>query len=120
MALHNCNRVNKYWVSAVIVKVNTPKLKVIVKKWGDGGGRHWLVWIEWRPAGLSVSASVNLPSHHKVQKFSSGTGSPGWSWKKGRKTVVVEMVVVWVSAVCWVFAIFIFYVMRVQTKTDGI
>jgi len=35
-----------------------------------------------------VSASVNLPLHHKVQKFSSGTGSPGWSRKKGRKTVV--------------------------------
>jgi len=34
-----------------------------------------------------VSASVNLPLHHKVQKFSSGTGSPGWSRKKGRKTV---------------------------------
>jgi len=30
-----------------------------------------------------VSASVNLPSHHKVQKFSSGTGSHGWSRKKG-------------------------------------
>jgi len=26
--------------------------------------------------------------HHKVQKFSSGTGSPEWSRKKGRKTVV--------------------------------
>jgi len=36
-----------------------------------------------------VSASVNLPLHHKVQKFSSDTGSPGWSRKKGRKTVVV-------------------------------
>jgi len=35
-----------------------------------------------------VSASVNLPLQHKVQKFSSGTGSPGWSQKKGRKTVV--------------------------------
>jgi len=65
-----------------------------------------------------VSASVNLPSHLKVQKFSSGTGSPGWSREKGRKTVVV--VVVWVSAVCWVFAIFIFSVMGVQTKTAGI
>ena len=39
--------------------------------------------------GTPVSASVNLPLHHKVQKFSSGTGSPGWSRKKGRKTVVV-------------------------------
>jgi len=38
---------------------------------------------------VSVSASVNLPLHHKVQKFSSGTGSPGLSRKKGRKTVVV-------------------------------
>jgi len=30
-----------------------------------------------------MSASVNLPLHHKVQKFSSGTSSPGWSRKKG-------------------------------------
>ena len=40
-----------------------------------------------------MSASVNLSLHHKVQKFSSGTGSPGWSWKKGHKTVVVLVVV---------------------------
>jgi len=38
---------------------------------------------------VSVSACVSLPLHHIVQKFSSGTGSPGWSRKKGRKTVVV-------------------------------
>jgi len=38
---------------------------------------------------VGVSASVNLSLHHKVQKFSSGTGSPGWSRKKGCKTVVV-------------------------------
>jgi len=56
---------------------------------GDGGGGHWLVRMEWRPAGWLVSASVNLPLHHKVQKFSSGTGSPVWSRKKGRKMVVV-------------------------------
>jgi len=36
-----------------------------------------------------VSASVNLPLHHEVQKFSSGTSSPGWCWKKRHKTVVV-------------------------------
>ena len=34
---------------------------------------------------VGVSASVNLPLCHKVQKFSPGTGSPEWSWKKGRK-----------------------------------
>jgi len=38
---------------------------------------------------VSVSASFNLSLHHKVQKVSSGTVSPGWSRKKGRKTVVV-------------------------------
>jgi len=43
---------------------------------------------------VCVSASVNLPLHHKVPKFTSGTGSPGWSWKKGRKTVVVVVI-------CW-------------------
>ena len=42
---------------------------------------------------VSVSASVNLLLHHKVQKFSSGTGSPGWSRIKGRKTVVCVCVV---------------------------
>jgi len=38
---------------------------------------------------VGVSASVNHPLHHKVHKFSSGTGSPGWSQKNGHKTVVV-------------------------------
>ena len=42
---------------------------------------------------VSVSASANFPLHNKVQKSSSGTGSPGWSQKKGCKTVV-EVVVV--------------------------
>jgi len=42
----------------------------------------------------SALASVNLHSHHKVQKFSSGTGSPGWSPKKGRKMVVCMYVCV--------------------------
>ena len=36
-----------------------------------------------------MSASVNLPLHHKVQKFSSGTGSPGWSQKRRKMVVCV-------------------------------
>ena len=36
---------------------------------------------------VGVSASVNLSLHHKVQRFSSGTSSPAWSRKKGRKMV---------------------------------
>jgi len=43
----------------------------------------WWRWALIGPDGVtpsqmvSVSASVNLPLHHKVQKFSSGTDSPG-------------------------------------------
>jgi len=50
---------------------------------GGGGGGHCLadgVATSWM---VGVSASVNLPLHHQVQKFSSGTGSPGWSQKNG-------------------------------------
>jgi len=46
---------------------------------------------------VGVSVSVNLPLHHKVQKFSSGTGLPGWYRKKGRKMVVVVVVETWLS-----------------------
>ena len=42
---------------------------------------------------VGVSAFVNLPLHHKVQKFSSGSGSPGWSRKRGRKNGYVVVVV---------------------------
>jgi len=55
----------------------------------------WWRWALVSPDGVvpsqmvSVSASVNLPLLHKVQKFSSGTGSPKWFQKKGYKTVVV-------------------------------
>jgi len=38
---------------------------------------------------FGVSASVNLPLHNKVQKFSSGTSSPRVVPEKGHKTVVV-------------------------------
>jgi len=44
-----------------------------------------LVRMERRPRGGLVFASVNLALHHKVQKFSSGTGSPGWSQTKAVK-----------------------------------
>jgi len=45
------------------------------KIWGG-----WWRWVLVSPDGVaptrmvSVSAFVNLPLHHKVQKFSSGTG----------------------------------------------
>jgi len=40
-----------------------------------------------------ASASVNLPLHHKVEKFSSGTGSPRWSRKRAENGCgVVEII----------------------------
>jgi len=62
-------------------------------------GRWWR-WALVSPDGVvlsrmvGVSVSVNLPLHRKVQKFSSGTSSPGWSRKEDRKTVVMVVVVV--------------------------
>jgi len=71
------------------------KLKFQHSCFGFMGG-----WWRWALVGpdrvvpsqiVGMSASVNLPLHHKVQKFSSGTSSPGWSGKKGRKMVIVVL-----------------------------
>jgi len=56
-----------------------------------------------------VSASVNLPLHHKVQRFSSGTGSPGWSQKKGHKKrlwflLVTQFNLIWRSVIVKIVA----------------
>jgi len=67
-------------------------------RWQEGhlACKNWGLW-RWAlvsPDGVApsrmvcVSASVNLLLHHTVQKFSSGTSSPGWSRKKGREMLV--------------------------------
>jgi len=67
----------------------------------------WWRWVLVGPDGVvpsrmvGVSVSVNLPLHRKVQKFSSGTGSPGWSRKKGRETVVCVCVVLTTTTTIW-------------------
>ena len=69
----------------------------------------WSRWALVSPDGVapsrmvSVSTSVNLPLHHKVQKFSSGTGLPWWSRKRGCKTDVCVCVCVCVCKYCDVF-----------------
>ena len=67
-----------------------------------GGWWRWaLVSLDGvAPSQVYESASVGLPLHRKVQKFSSGTGSPGWSWKKGRK-MVVYVCFVWLNNTLW-------------------
>jgi len=62
----------------------------MVKGLNRGGLWRWaLVSPDGVVPSRMDSVSASLPLHHKVQKFSSGTGSPGWSRKKGRKMVVV-------------------------------
>ena len=71
--------------SALTLLVGRQEGHPACEKWGMVVGSG----VEWRLSQtICVSASVNLPLYH-VQKFSSGTGSPGWSRKKGHKTVVV-------------------------------
>jgi len=70
--------------SALTLLVGRQEGHPACKKYGGGRGWQWLVWMEWHPAGwlVCLPRAFNLPLHHKVQKFSSGTGSPGWSRKK--------------------------------------
>ena len=76
--------------SALTLLVERQEGHPTCKKYGG-----WWRWALVSPDGVAsswmvdVSACVNLPLHDKVQKFSSGTGSSGWSRKKGRITVVV-------------------------------
>jgi len=72
--------------SALTLLVGRQEEHPACKERGDDGGGHRLVRMEWRPAGWSMC--LLLLVFHKVQKFSSGTSSPGWSRKEGRKTVV--------------------------------
>jgi len=40
--------------SAFTLLVERQEAHPACKKWGDGGGGHWLVRMEWHPAGWSV------------------------------------------------------------------
>jgi len=60
-----------------------------VKKWGGGGGGHWLVRIEWRPVGWSVCLPLLIfPCTIKSRSSLLATGhmdGPGkravkWLW----------------------------------------
>jgi len=105
---------NPRWQTATILK------NQLIASSGsrDGGGGHWLVWME--PSRIDcLSASVNLSLHHKVQKFSSGTSSPGWSRKKGHKTVVVVVapaMVQWIAMKFGVMTLFLFLNLTTETN----
>ena len=89
-AISSCNRCIRFCLlrprfafSALTLLVGRQEGHPACKKMGG-----WWRWALVSPDGVApnrlvcVSAFVNLPLHHKVQKFSSGTGSPGWSRKR--------------------------------------
>ena len=92
------------WYLTIILKCSLPEVPfsaltlLVGRQEGHPACKKMGGWWRWAlvsPDGVApsrmicVSASVNLPLHHKVQKFSSGTGSSGRSRKKGRKTGVM-------------------------------
>jgi len=63
------------------------------KIWGDGGGGHWLVRMEWHPAGWSVFLPLLIyPCTAKSRSSLLAPAHPG-SPGKGRKTLVCVCVV---------------------------
>jgi len=74
----------------------------------------WWMWALVSSDGVApsrmagVSASVNLRLHCKVQKFSSGTGSPGGPGKRARKRL-------WCGVVWW----WLYFKGSVSKQMDG-
>jgi len=62
---------------------------------------EWWRWTLLNPDGVapsrmvSVSASVNLPLHHKVHRFSSGKAHPGGPGKRAVKWLCGGMTIPW-------------------------
>jgi len=64
-------------------------VSVCIDTEGDGGGGHWLVWMEWCPSGWLVCLPLLIfPCTIKSRSFLLAPAHPG-VLKKGRKMVVV-------------------------------
>jgi len=60
-----------------------------VRNGGDGGGGHWLVWMEWCPARWSVCLPLLIfPCTIKSRSSFLALTHPGGPGKRGQKTVV--------------------------------
>jgi len=56
------------------------------KIWGDGGGRHWLVQMEWRPARWSVCLPLLIfPCTIKSRSSLLALADPGGPGKRAIK-----------------------------------
>ena len=60
------------------------------KKWGDGGGGHWLVRLEWHPAGWSVCLPLLIfPCTIKYKSSLLALAHPGGPRKRAVKRMCV-------------------------------
>ena len=58
--------------------------------WGDGGGGHWLVRMEWRPAGCSVCLPLLIsPCTIKSRSSLLAPAHPGGPGKSAVKRLCV-------------------------------
>jgi len=78
------------------------------KNGGDGGGSLISTDRVAPSQMVGVSASVIFPCTIEDQKISSGTDSPGWSSKKGHKTVVCVCVFPGEPVPPWVLLLHLF------------
>jgi len=78
-----------------LFKVGQISDNICKKIWGYGGSGHWLVRMEWRPAGWSVCLPLLIVlCTIKSRSSLLAPAHPGGPDKRGHKTVVVLVVVV--------------------------
>jgi len=95
--------------SALTLLVGQQEGHPACKKWGDGGGGHWLVWMEWRPAGCSMclpllifSCTIKSRSSLLVPAHPGGPRKRAvkllWWWLKSQLLIYQESIsVIYVS-----------------------
>jgi len=72
--------------SALTLLVGWQEGHLAHKKYGDGGGGHWLVRMEWRPAGWSVCLPLLIfPCTIKSRSSLLAPAHPGGPGKRAVK-----------------------------------
>jgi len=71
---------------SLIVVSHTHAARNTCKKWGDGGGGHWLFRMEWHPAGWSVCLPLLIfPCTIKSRSSLMALAHPGGPGKRAVK-----------------------------------
>ena len=83
-------RMNSFTFSALTLLVGRQEGHPACKKWRDGGGGHWLVRMEWHPAGWSVCLPLLVfPCTIKSRSSILAPAHPGGPGKRAVKRLCV-------------------------------